>query len=195
MEDHRPERTAVFVDQSGRRARILTAAAVGGAIVVLALTLTLVSGALAGPELPPMGWPGAQGHQDMERSPIGSPAPSRRSGRRDVPTDKAGASGTPRATAASVRRTPSARRPASKAPSAAPARRRTRTPSATPSAAPSDPEVLISGESTPAPSATGTSQPTTRTTAPAEEATRTPAPEPGTTQAPPPQPGQTPGTW
>ncbi|WP_030509258.1 hypothetical protein [Microbispora rosea] len=191
MEDHRPERTAVFVDQSGRRAKILTAAAVGGAITVLALTLTLVSGALAGPELPPMGWPGPQGQQpqgqqEMERSPTPS-----RSGRRPVPLDEAGASGTPRATAAPARRTPSARRPAGRGRSAAPADGGRRTPSTTPSAVP-EPDVLISasGESTPAPSAPEVAQ----TTAPAEEATRTPAPEPGTTQTPPRQPGPTTGT-
>ncbi|MBE3009085.1 hypothetical protein IL992_07745 [Microbispora sp. NEAU-D428] len=187
MEDHRPERTAVFVDQSGRRAKILTAAAVGGAIVVLALTLTLVSGALAGPELPPMGWPGTQGQQVVERSPAGSPTPSRRSERRSVPP----ASGTPRATAASARRSPSARGLRSRAPSAAPSRQKSLKPSTTPSAVPEpDVEISASGESTPAPPAPEAAQ----TTAPAEEATRTPAPEPSSTvQTPPQQPGQTAG--
>ncbi|TQS26131.1 hypothetical protein [Microbispora sp. KK1-11] len=184
MKDHRPERTAVFVDQSGRRARILTAAAVGGAIVVLALTLTLVSGALAGPELPPMGWLGTQGQQVVERSPTGSPTPSRRSERRRAPRDEVRASGTPRATAAPARRTPSARRPPSRMPSASPSK--SLKPSTTPSAIPEpDVEISASGESTPAPSAPEVAQ----TTAPAEEATRTPAPGPGPVQTPPQQPG------
>ncbi|WP_143737355.1 hypothetical protein [Microbispora sp. GKU 823] len=186
MEDHRPERTAVFVDQSGRRAKILTATAVGGAIVVLALTLTLVSGALAGPELPPMGWPGTQGQQVVERSPAGSPTPSPRSERRRVLR----ASGTPRATAASARRTPSARGLPSRAPSAVPSTQKSHKPSTRPSAVPEpDVEISASGASTPAPSAPEVAQ----TTAAADEATRTPAPEPSTVQTTSQQPGQTPG--
>ncbi|MBB2742757.1 UNVERIFIED_ORG: hypothetical protein FHR35_002579 [Microbispora rosea subsp. rosea] len=182
MKDHRPERAAVFVDQSGRRAKILTAAAVGGAIVVLALTLTLVSGALAGPELPPMGWLGTQGQQVVGRSPTGSPTPSQGAEHRRVPR----ASGTPRATAAPAPRTPSARRPPSRVPSAAPSNRRSPRPSTTPSASPGpDVEISASAESTPAPSAPEVEQ----TTAPAEEATRTPAAEPSTVQTPPQQPG------
>ncbi|MEU8274057.1 hypothetical protein ACFYOK_07345 [Microbispora bryophytorum] len=188
MEDRRPERAAVFVDQSGRRAKILTAAAVGGAIVVLALTLTLVSGALAGPELPPMRWPGTQVQPVVERSPAGSttgaPTPSRGSARRRAPRDEAAANGTPRATAPPARRTPSARRLPSRAPS--PSARKSPRPSRTPSAIP-EPDVEISapGEPTPAPPLPEVAQ----STAPAEEATRPPASEPGTVQTPPQQPG------
>ncbi|MEN3538332.1 hypothetical protein AAH991_24695 [Microbispora sp. ZYX-F-249] len=192
MEDHHPARTAVFVDQSGRRAKILTAAAVGGAIVVLALTLTLVSGALTGPELPPMGWVGTQGRQVVERSSTGSPTPSPRSEHRSEHRRVPLASGTPHATTAPARRVTSGRGLPSRVPSASPSpRRRSPKPSTTPPAGREpDVEISSSGQAAPPPSP---EPEVSRTTAPSGEVTRTPAPEPSAVQTPPGQPGQTPG--
>ncbi|GAA4565573.1 hypothetical protein GCM10023193_40020 [Planotetraspora kaengkrachanensis] len=48
----------MFVDQSGRRGRILTVTAIGSGAVVVTLLAFVVTGMLGGTELPGLGWPG-----------------------------------------------------------------------------------------------------------------------------------------
>ncbi|WP_203972944.1 hypothetical protein [Planotetraspora silvatica] len=58
MDEPVSQDTAVFVDQSGRRGRILTATAIASGAVVVALLAFVVTGMLGGTELPGLGWPG-----------------------------------------------------------------------------------------------------------------------------------------
>ncbi|MFC0555156.1 hypothetical protein ACFFHJ_30095 [Planotetraspora thailandica] len=58
MQEPTRRNTAVFVDQSGRRSRILTATAIGSGALVVVLLLVVVTGVLGGTDLPGLGWPG-----------------------------------------------------------------------------------------------------------------------------------------
>lgn len=57
-ETHHPTDTAVFVDQSGRRRRILMIIGVLGGVMMLAVAGILVGGAFTSTSLSVIGWPG-----------------------------------------------------------------------------------------------------------------------------------------
>jgi hypothetical protein len=84
----------VFVDQSGRRGRILTMTAIGSGVVVAALLVFVVAGVLGGTELPGLGWPGKApdrpaGGGTAFQSPTGSPTRAPRVGPSATPTPTA----------------------------------------------------------------------------------------------------------
>jgi hypothetical protein len=65
--------TAVFVDESGRRSRVLMVTAVGSGVVVVALLLVVVAGVLGGTELPGLGWPGKSSGEPAVQATISRP--------------------------------------------------------------------------------------------------------------------------
>jgi hypothetical protein len=67
----------VFVDQSGRRGRILTVTAIGSGAAVVALLAFVVTEMLGGTQLPGLGWPGkAPDRPAVESTASQSPADS-----------------------------------------------------------------------------------------------------------------------
>ncbi|MEV6157418.1 hypothetical protein AB0L53_44480 [Nonomuraea sp. NPDC052129] len=116
--------TAVFVDQSGRRRRLIMIGSIASGVLALALLAVVIGGLFSNTTLSVTGWPGDQkGGMGSTTSPDPSPTP--RTSRTKRPT--------PSVTRASARPTPSSTRPAvrSKEPVTV------RTPSPSPSVKPS----------------------------------------------------------
>ncbi|GII29703.1 hypothetical protein Pmi06nite_31450 [Planotetraspora mira] len=81
----------MFVDQSGRRGRILTVTAIGSGAVVVTLLAFVITGMLGGTELPGLSWPGKApdrpaGGGTAFQSPTGSPTRAPRVGPSATPT-------------------------------------------------------------------------------------------------------------
>lgn len=151
----RPDTTAVFVDQSGRRRRLVMTGSITASLLALGLLAVVVGGVFSDPTLSVDGWPGdrpgAVGTASPDRSPRTGPS------RRPTPT----------ATQTSARARPSATT------SSAPARA-TRTPSRRPSPT-VEPSTQPSAEPGP------TTEPATEPTAEPGETTG----PPGLTRTPP----------
>ncbi|KAA9375010.1 hypothetical protein F5972_29030 [Microbispora cellulosiformans] len=167
-----PSSTAVFVDHSGRRSKILTVTAIVTGVLVTALTLTLMAGVfggvVGGSGLPALNWPAKRGNPDAAHPQTRSPSPSRQA--------RTPASGESVSSAPAVRTT-RATRPSASSSSPAPSSVPSSVPSRRPSpSAPAEP----SPEPSPRPS-------------PSSEATRSPAPNPGHGGTPPGQVGRTRG--
>ncbi|WP_248958250.1 hypothetical protein [Sphaerisporangium perillae] len=159
-EAHSPEDTAVFVDHSGRRARLLMIVGVLSGTLLIACMAILIGGAFTGTSLTVIGWPGdgpkfsqvpaatsSRSSSPPARSPSATPVVER-------PVPSATARITPRTT-------PSARTP---------------TPSRTPRQVPS-------GTATPTPSAP-VDEPTTEAPPPPGKTKQPPGLDPNRTQGP-----------
>ncbi|MEO3867605.1 hypothetical protein ABGB18_02110 [Nonomuraea sp. B12E4] len=69
-----PPATAVFVDHSGRRRRLIMFASIAGSVVVLGVLIVMVGGLFTGTTLSVSGWPG-----DQPGGPAGTASPPRAS--------------------------------------------------------------------------------------------------------------------
>ncbi|MFI7229859.1 hypothetical protein ACIBO5_42145 [Nonomuraea angiospora] len=79
--------TAVFVNQSGRRRRLIMIGSIGASVLALALLAVVIAGMFSSTTLSVNGWPGDRsGAADGTASPDRTPAPSPKRSERPTPS-------------------------------------------------------------------------------------------------------------